>query len=223
MQYSKRLQDCSIFHRAVLRSGPDLFIYITTMKNLPYLFTAIFDNDTAYHQGEADESLIYDSCHSPEDFLAANTKAFGHEPINEDEREAWTRACKPAYFDVQNTEAKLLRFILHNEHKGGSDQYIVDLTNGHFYINGQELRMHRTTGAPGINDWPLRNMKLYRGVIGNRDINAQVKFDGDRWNQDAPAVMSEPRYSHFLIGWTAEKLNEKGEWVPIERIMEIDV
>lgn len=105
------------------------------------------------------------------------------------------RSC---FYDVLQREDELMWFSLDN----GENYYKVDITDGHFEVNGTPFRMHDTA-------IPLINMRLifYR--------QREVTMTGDRWDS---MVQQSENGIVYCIGWQAN--DEKGN--NIKRIMEIE-
>lgn len=110
-------------------------------------------------------------------------------------------ASRSAYYDVVNYGSPVVQFFISNN----TDEYGVDLSTGHFFINGTEIRPYT------IDMLPLENVELFYAKRNEAEIKGSYTMDGFH-----PTGIKHKNIS-VLLGWKA-KSNGKD----VERIMEID-
>jgi len=119
---------------------------------LRYLFTAQFNDGTMLEQTQDDVSK--------------------------------TNPKKSAFFDVLNDTRKVERFWLTDEtfsqHGTNDNKYLVDLTDGHFEINGSPFFLHEQTidESKKLSDFRLIYFRRVRQSmnVGSREASAKVMY-----------------------------------------------
>lgn len=147
-----------------------------TKPKLDYLFVADFSDGTSYVQGPDDESLFH-----PKD-------AEGNGPN--------------AYRDVCDRMEDVVRFHL----EGNGHRYTVDLTDGHFEIDGTPFIVER-------KDLPISDMRLVYLRYTNVEsvVEATANADG-LFNWRKGKEVSRAHYvSRYVIGFTANQAGEEIE------------
>lgn len=140
-----------------------------TKPKLDYLFEADFANGTTYYQGGDDESLT-----QPAD-------AEGNIPS--------------AYRDIQDRMDEVTRFHL----VGPAGRYTVDLTDGHFEVNGVPFYVERP-------DVPITDIQLQ--YLRYTNIDSTIEATADKagiFNFKAAKEVRRAHYvSRYVIGFTAK-------------------
>lgn len=147
-----------------------------TKPKLNYLFEADFADGTTYHQGADDESIN----HPPD--------AEGNGPS--------------AFRDVQDRMDEVKRF--HLVHTETGTRYTVDLTDGHFEVNGVPFFIER-------KDLPYSDVKLFYLRYTNVDSTVQATANKKglfNWKK-AQEINRAHYVARYVIGYTAQQAGKE--------------